>query len=143
MHNYLIHLAVEFIKEGKTFNQFIENEIAANASDDELRSIWNDAWFSVGMTEKANKKIMCITNYNRATAFFRSLATERSDKTFDEYADAMDEVISTCVPVTRCKDCKHFEKAENDAFVYCHCNNIHNEVPDGNWFCADGKKKET
>ena len=44
--------------------------------------------------------------------------------------------------VVRCKDCKHFEKAGNDTFVYCHCNNIHNEVPDGNWFCADGERKE-
>ena len=141
MHNYLIHLAVEFIKEGKTFNQFIENEIAANASDDELRSIWNAAWFSVGMTENVNKKIMCITNYNRATAFFRSLATERSDKTFDEYADAMDEVISTCVPVTRCKDCKKCDLPEEKPYEDGYCSRCGYVKMD--WFCADGERKET
>ena len=42
--------------------------------------------------------------------------------------------------LVRCKDCKHFEKADNDAFVYCHCNHIHNEVPGDNWFCADGER---
>ena len=58
MHNYLIHLAVEFIKDGKTFNQFKENEIAANAFEDELREIWNVAWFAVEITEKVNKKVL-------------------------------------------------------------------------------------
>ena len=42
----------------------------------------------------------------------------------------------------RCKDCKHFEKADNDAFVYLHCNNLHNEVPNEDWFCADGELKD-
>ena len=94
MHNYLIHLAVEFIKDGKTFNEFVENEMAANASDDELRKIWNDAWFSVGMTKKVNKKIIDTTNYNRATTYFRKMEMiEPQDKKWREFADAMDEVI--------------------------------------------------
>lgn len=58
MNNYIIHLAVQYIKEGKTFNQFLENVMTAFVSEDELRSLWNTAWFSVGMTMKVKEKIL-------------------------------------------------------------------------------------
>ena len=56
--NFLIHLAVELIKKGKTFNEFIKNELTKNVSEDKLVKIWNAAWFAVGMTEKVNKKVL-------------------------------------------------------------------------------------
>ena len=58
MNDYIIHLAVQYIKEGKTFNQFLENVMTAFVSEDELRNLWNTAWFSVGMTMKVKEKIL-------------------------------------------------------------------------------------
>ena len=145
MKNYLIHLAVEFIKNGKTFNEFIENEIAANASDDELRSIWNDAWFSVGMTKKVNQIVMNTTNYNRATAYFRMMEMiEPQDKKWGEFADAMDEMISTAVQdVVRCKDCVCYKDCIFWNGSHAKCCEKHSLYPDENWFCADGERKPT
>lgn len=137
MHNYLIHLAVEFIKNGKTFNQFIENEIAVNVSRNELREIWNDAWFSVGMTKTVNKKIMDTKNYNRATAYFRMMEmVEPQDEKWGEFTDAMDEMISTKVPVIRCKECKFWS---NDGIIKS-CKRHLGFGYFENWFCADGER---
>ena len=58
MHDYIIHLAVQYLKEGKTFNQFLENVMTAFVSEDELIRIWSDAWFSIRMTEKIKQKVM-------------------------------------------------------------------------------------
>lgn len=90
---------------------------------------------------------MDTKNYDRATAYFRRMEfSYPGDKDWGEFADAMDEVISTYVPVVRCKDCKHGTRCTNGAklpaiqcfnsdngeFGYCH-------EPD--WFCADGEAK--
>ncbi len=58
MYDYIIHLAVQYLKEGKTFNQFLENVMTAFVSEDELRRIWNTAWSAIGMTEKIKQKVM-------------------------------------------------------------------------------------
>ena len=85
-----------------------------------------------------------MKNYNEATAFFRGLATERYDKTFDEYADAMDEVISTYVPVVRCKDCKYWvgNWMEEGNMNNTRCTLSHRYPQPGDWFCADGERIE-
>ena len=138
MRDNLIHLAVEFVKDGKTFNQFMENETAANVSENELRKIWNDAWFSVGMTEKINKKVIDTTNYNRATAYFRMMEMiEPHEKKWGEFADAMDEMISTTAPVIRCKECKFW----NDSGIIKSCTKHLGFGYFEHWFCADGKRR--
>jgi len=139
MHNYLIHLAVKFIKDGKTFNQFAESEIAAYVSDDELRSVWNAAWFAVGMTEKVNKQIIDTTNYNRATAYFRAMEmVHPEDEKWGAFADAMDKMMSTTIPVIRCKECKFWS---NDGIIKS-CKKHLGFGYFENWFCADGEKKD-
>ena len=139
MHKYLIHLAVEYIKDGKSFNQFIESEIAAVASEDELRCIWNDALFSVEMTEKVNKKVTNTKNYNRATAYFRGMEMmEPQNKQWGEFADAMDEMVSTTIPVIRCKECKFWINAGIIKSCKKHLGFGYFE----NWFCADGERRE-
>ena len=132
----IIHLAVEFLKEGKDFNQFSENKEVALVSDDELRKIWNDAWFSVGMTKKVNQIVMTATNYNRAAEYFRRMEMiEPQDTKWGEFADAMDDVISTYVQIVRCKDCKFY----NTLMGYCKDGMSY---PSPDWFCADGERKE-
>ena len=45
------------------------------------------------------------------------------------------------VPVTRCKDCKHYRYygLANDTVSECTMNYCEN--PDGDWFCADGERR--
>lgn len=45
------------------------------------------------------------------------------------------------VQVVRCKDCKHcYVDFGNVRFNVCELD--HNEVQSGDWFCADGERKE-
>ena len=78
---------------------------------------------------------MDTKDYNKATKFFRDM--ELVDPYHDrwgKFADAMDEVVSTYVPVVRCKDCKHYV---GDG--WCYLERI-SRKPD--WFCANGEKRE-
>lgn len=62
------------------------------------------------------------------------------------------------VPVVRCKDCKHrpkrLEEGEGEGFNLefpddtfkcpCRCDDgWYNWMPDDNWFCGDGERKES
>ena len=83
---------------------------------------------------------MDTTNFNKATAYFRMMEMiHPHDKSWGQFADAMDEVISTCVPVVRCKDCKHsgIDSTSSPKF-WCPA---HAEYHDADWFCADGERK--
>lgn len=45
------------------------------------------------------------------------------------------------VMIVRCKDCKHcYVDGENVRFNVCELD--HNKVQSGDWFCADGERKE-
>ena len=86
------------------------------------------------------------TMYNRATKWFRDMeAADPYDMRWGKFADAMDEVISTCVPVARCKDCIHRGKSEK-----CVLAAISEEKGfplfmldnRGDWFCADGERRD-
>ena len=46
------------------------------------------------------------------------------------------------VVVVRCKDCKYHYDVIDERYEYHGCTNIHNEVPNGDWFCADGVRKD-
>lgn len=52
------------------------------------------------------------------------------------------------VPVVRCRDCKYFEVKHTVMENYftcenadCHTDSGFFEVPNGDWFCADGERK--
>lgn len=99
-----------------------------------------------------------IKNFNKATAYFRQMEYDHPDeKQWGEFAEAMDDVISTFVPVVRCKDCKHRPK-EPDFETYesgfdfefpegskcpCRCSGDewYSWYPEDDWFCADGERK--
>lgn len=81
---------------------------------------------------------MNTKNYNMATHYFREMEKENPNiQQWGAFADAMDEVISTCVPVVRCIDCKWHEmrgemllcKAQDKPHTY-------------DWYCADGECKK-
>ena len=45
------------------------------------------------------------------------------------------------LPLVLCKDCKHcYVDGENVRFNVCELD--HNKVQSGDWFCADGERKE-
>lgn len=45
------------------------------------------------------------------------------------------------LPLVQCKDCKHcYVDGENVRFNVCELD--HNKVQSGDWFCADGERKE-
>ena len=89
---------------------------------------------------------MDTKNYNMATHYFREMEKENPNiPQWGAFADAMDEVISTYVPIVRCRDCKFGEACKNGAGEQCvQCFNddlfmtgdLH--MPD--WFCADGER---
>lgn len=58
--------------------------------------------------------------------------------TWDEY-ERMNEILRDVEPVIRCKDCKHYEMASNEANGWCEVN----ECPFAPWdFCSLGERKE-
>ena len=88
-----------------------------------------------------------------AIAYIRE-QSEECQKAFEEfggesgiYADAYNDLAedfyriptADVAPVVRCKDCKHHED-EEIGMVYCP-NSIGGWVG-GNWFCADGERKD-
>ena len=83
-------------------------------------------------------------NFNRATKFFRDMEfADPYDNRWGEFADAMDEVISTYVPVVRCKDCKYWvgNWMEEGNINNAKCTLSHRYPQPGDWFCADGEKR--
>ena len=44
--------------------------------------------------------------------------------------------------IIRCKDCKYHYDVIDERYEYHGCTNIHNEVPNGDWFCAGGERKD-
>ena len=78
---------------------------------------------------------MNTKNYNMATHYFREMEKENpNEPQWGAFADAMDEVISTCVPVVRCKDCKYNDDGE--CIIKAGWFPV---KPD--WFCADGERR--
>ena len=95
---------------------------------------------------------MDTKNYNRATAYFRRMELSYpGDDDWGKFADAMDEVISTCVPVVRCKNCKWWDKEPDAVYGYCHAckHGYHSSNWEigiyrkykADWFCANGERK--
>ena len=59
------------------------------------------------------------------------------EKTLDQIIDELPSVDA--VPVVRCKDCKHYEMASNEANGWCE----KNELPFAPWdYCSYGERKE-
>ena len=81
-----------------------------------------------------------------ATAYFRELEKENPNvPQWGKFADAMDEVISTCVPVVRCKVCKYAHLTHDGDCKYCENITDDDGFPiehyrPGDWFCADGER---
>ena len=71
---------------------------------------------------------------------------ERNTKLIDEWLanlieDAVDDAPTVdAVEVVRCKDCKHLSVCSGALGVY-KCD-IHDDFPSGEYFCADGERKE-
>ena len=77
------------------------------------------------------------TMYNRATKWFRDMeAADPYDMRWGRFADAMDEMISTCVPVVRCRDC------DNRGTSDCPLEETPLLIPSDDWFCADGERRD-
>ncbi len=58
--------------------------------------------------------------------------------TLDEY-ERMNEILRDVEPVIRCKDCKHYEMASNEANGWCEAN----DCPFAPWdYCSYGERKE-
>ena len=73
--------------------------------------------------------------------------------TFVEAKLTLDSIPTVdAVPVVRCKDCKWWDKKAESPYGYCHaCKHGHYSehweigiyrVYKGDWFCADGERKE-
>jgi len=76
---------------------------------------------------------------NKETAFFRDLQfNDAYDSRWREYADAMDKVISTFVPVVRCKDCVYWQD-NNGGYPHVGCKWREDETPDSDDFCSAGE----
>ena len=85
---------------------------------------------------------MNTKNYNMATHYFREMEKENPNiPQWGAFADAMDEVISTYVPVVRCRNCRWWHESEiKKGYGDCgQANGI--TVKEENWFCADGERK--
>ena len=77
---------------------------------------------------------MNTRDYNRATWYFRRMEfSYPGDNDWGKFADAMDEVISTCVHVVRCKDCKWRNTKA------CFCVSPKDVLSD--WFCSEAERK--
>lgn len=100
---------------------------------------------SSGISGGVRAHNMDTKNYNKATKFFRDMQlADAYDNRWGKFADAMDEVISTCVPVVRCSDCKHWIGGgidDKDNFIPPKCS-ILNRIAPYDWFCADGERKD-
>ena len=44
--------------------------------------------------------------------------------------------------LVRCKDCKHYRYYGLSEETVSECRIDHAENPDGNWYCADGERRE-
>lgn len=72
---------------------------------------------------------------------------------FNTVMHALDEAPTIdAVPVVRCKDCKWWDKRRDSPYGYCHaCKHGHRSehweigiyrVYKGDWFCADGERRD-
>jgi hypothetical protein len=63
--------------------------------------------------------------------------------------DLEDAVYNSCtnkkadtVEVVRCNDCKYCGSEISNGIKFAKCELKHNWMPQPNWFCADGERKE-
>lgn len=68
------------------------------------------------------------------------------DMVLDNVPNGLKIPPADVVPVVRCRDCKHFEERHVGKVTYFVCENVGHhsdtdffELPDGDWFCADGE----
>ena len=91
-----------------------------------------------------NVQVVCDVSYT-----MQEIADNRIENWLKELPSAQPEII-------RCKDCKHrpkrWEEGEGDGFNLefpdykcpCQCDDgWYNWMPDDNWFCGDGERKES
>lgn len=85
------------------------------------------------------------------TAFF--ILEHGSSEGEDKYLEAVETIKEKCMPVVRCKDCKHADKERRnitekryyDDILFCRNSDLCNDEPLAMWpndFCSYGERKE-
>lgn len=80
--------------------------------------------------EKTNKELEIMRAYNAILL----ASVEEQRMIYGDQGRIVGELV-------RCRDCKHcFTEGDNVLYNVCDLN--HNKIQPGDWFCADGERKE-